>query len=81
MIKRRGENPAQPSKTSRRRFVTLTGAGMSLALGASVCRGDEKTATETILKHGDKIDVGGKDQEIIEATYQFGYDYEKRHGG
>lgn len=81
MIKRPAENQARPPKTSRRGFVTLAGAGMSLALGASVCRGDDETETERILKHGDKIDVGGKGQEIIEATYQFGYDYEKRHGG
>ena len=81
MMKRRGEDQARPSKTSRRRFVTLTGAGMGLALGASMCRGDGETEMEQILKRGDKIDVGGKAQEIIEATYQLGYDYEKRHGG
>ena len=74
-------NRAQPAQTSRRQFVTLTGAGIGLALGASPCSGDDQTETERILKHGDKIDIGGKGQEIIEKAYRLGFDYEKQNGG
>lgn len=77
---RQGNQP-RPAKTSRRRFVTLAGAGMGLALGASVCSGDDETETERILTRDDKIDVAGKGREIIEKTYQLGYEYEKQHGG
>jgi hypothetical protein len=33
------------------------------------------------LKRGDKIDIDGKAEEIIQKAYELGYEYEKKHGG
>jgi len=72
---------AQPAKTSRRRFATLTGAGIGLALVGAPCTGSECRQTRGILKQGDKIDIGGKGEEIIDKAYELGHEFEKKHGG
>lgn len=68
--------------SSRRRFVQLTGAGLAVALGRSLCEGAEvKDERPRVLKQGDKIDIGGQAKAIIQRAYELGYKYEKQHGG
>lgn len=74
-------NQHTPVKTSRRQLLCLTGAGIGLALGRSLPASGQSSETKRILKHGDKIDIGGKGEEIIQKAYELGYEYEKRHGG
>jgi hypothetical protein len=71
----------QSAETGRRQFVALTGAGIGWLLGDCLCNAGVDTETERILQRDDKIDIGGKGREIIEKTYELGYDYEKRFGG
>jgi len=81
--------PSETATTSRRRFVRLAGAGLAAALGGSLCRGAEEKKKEPKkqnkppkgLRRGDKVDIGGKGEEIIQKAYELGHKYEKQHGG
>ena len=82
MIRSSGTRPTEVAKASRRRFVQVAGAGVVSALGSKVCQCAEQQVTSSqVLKHGDKIDVGGRGQEIIQKAYELGFQYEKQHGG
>ena len=82
MIRSNDTTPSGASGASRRRFVQLAGAGLATALGSSLCHGaEEQPESPRVLKRGDKIDIGGKGEEIIQKAYEFGHKYEKEHGG
>ena len=49
-----------------------------LAIGG---KPETETDTGKILKPGDKVDIDGKGDEIVQKAYDLGHDYEKRHGG
>ena len=73
---------SESAGTSRRRFVQLAGAGLATVVGGSIARGDEpKDKPPRVLKRGDKIDVGGGGQQIVDKAYELGFQYEKTHGG
>ena len=72
---------ARPAKPSRRRFVALTGAGIGMALVGSPCSGSQRRQTRRVLKQGDKIDINGKGEEIIDKACELGHEYEKKYGG
>ena len=74
-------NRQQSGKTSRRRFLRLTGAGIGLALGGCLSGTGGYAWRRKILERGDRIDVGSKGDEIIENAYRLGYDYEKSRRG
>ena len=59
----------------------MTGAGIGLALVGSPCTGSQRRQTRRVLKQGDKIDVGGKQEKTIDKAYELGYEYEKKYGG
>jgi hypothetical protein len=52
-----------------------------LALGKSLHASDQTAEPKSILKGGDRVDVGGNGEKIVQAAYDFGHAYEKRHGG
>ena len=82
MTRSKETTPSGPAEASRRRFVQLAGAGLATALGNAVCHGaEEQSEPPRVLKRGDKIDVGGKGEEIIQKAYELGHKYEKEHGG
>jgi hypothetical protein len=82
MIRSSGSKPPGAAKASRRRFVQVAGAGLATALGSSFCHGaEQQEESSRVLKRGDKIDVGGKGEELIQKAYELGYQYEKQHGG
>ncbi len=74
-------NQQTPAKTSRRQLLCLTAAGIGVTLGRSLPASGKPPEATKILKRGDKIDIGGKGEEIIQKAYDLGYDYEKKHGG
>ena len=55
-------------KASRRQVLCLTGAGISLALGRSLPAAACTPETARQLKRGDKIDIDGKAEEIIQLA-------------
>ncbi len=74
--------PSEASVDDRRRFVQLTGAGLATVVGAPLCHGaQEQNQSSRVLKRGDKIDIGGRGEEIIQQAYKLGYKYESEHGG
>jgi len=91
------KSPRLSGKASRREVLGLTGAGVVLALGGSLClsaecknkekeKGKDKKKEKgkdknEMLQPGDKIDIGGKGKEIVEKAYRLGFDYEKKYGG
>jgi hypothetical protein len=77
------DNKNEPARglSSRRQLLSLTGGGIALMVcGASHASG-QTAERKRILKHGDKIDIGGRGEEIIQKAYELGYEYEKQHGG
>jgi len=82
MIRSNDTTPSEAAVASRRRFVQLAGVGLPAVLGSSFCYGaEEQQKSPRVLKRGDKIDIGGKGEEIIQKAYELGYKYEKEHGG
>ena len=71
----------QSGKTSRRQILCLAGAGLGMALGGPVPEGTACPKRKKVLKGGDKIDLAGKAEAIIENAYKLGHEYEKKHGG
>ena len=81
MMRSNETTPCGPAGASRRRFVQLAGAGLATALGGSLCHAaEEQQESPGVLKRGDKIDIGGKGEEIIQKAYELGHKYEKDHG-
>ena len=82
MIRSDETTPSGAVRPNRRRFVQLAGAGLATALGTSLCRGAEaEKKSPRVLKRGDKVDVGGKGEKIVQKAYELGHKYEKDHGG
>lgn len=75
------DNSLVAIKPSRRQLMYATGAGIGLLLGRSLPATGKPPETKRVLKRGDKIDIGGKGEEIIQKAYDLGYEYEKKHGG
>ena len=74
-------DPQRSGKTSRRRLLCLAGAGLGVALGGPVSETAACPKKKKVLQRGNKVDVGGKGEEIIQKAYELGYQYEKQHGG
>ncbi len=74
-------NQRRSLKTSRRRVLCLTGAGIGVVLGRSLPATARSPETARMLKRGDKIDIDGRGEQIIQKAYELGYEYEKKHGG
>lgn len=74
-------NQQTPAKTSRRDLLCLAGTGIGLTLGRSLPAEGKPLEKKRILKHGDKIDIDRKGEEIIQKAYELGCEYEKKHGG
>lgn len=82
MIRRDGATPDGAVGPSRRRFAQFAGAGLAVMLGRSLCRGAEaRNESPRVLKRGDKIDIRGQGEAIVQRAYELGYKYEKQHGG
>jgi len=55
------------------------GLGLLIAPGA---QGEEPgEPTFRMLGEGDRIDIGDRGKDILEAAHKWGYDFEKKHGG
>ena len=81
MSKTSNPDHGKPGKTTRRQVLCLTGAGIGVALAGSLPAACRSPKTKRILKCGDKIDIDGKGEQIIQKAYKLGYEYEKKHGG
>lgn len=57
----------------------LAGLGIGFLRTEDALGGESKSSR--IFRPGDRVDVAGKEMEIIKQAYQLGYDYEKRYGG
>lgn len=56
-------------------------AGWAFSLVGSGEAAAESDGSEPLLRRGDKIDVAGREAQILEDAFRLGYDYEKRFGG
>lgn len=74
-------NPQESTRTSRRRLLCATGAGLGLLLGRTLPAAGQSTETTKVLKRGDTVEIEDKAEEIIQKAYELGYEYEKQHGG
>ncbi len=75
-------NHNKTGKTNRRQVLCLTGAGIGAVFGHSLpAVGGQLTEMASLLKRGDKIDVDGEAEAIIQKAYELAYEYEKEHGG
>jgi putative redox-active protein with C_GCAxxG_C_C motif len=81
MSKMSHTNPQESTKMSRRWLLCATGASVGLLVGRSLPATAEPPETTRILKRGDKIDLEGKGEEIMQKAHELGYGYEKQHGG
>lgn len=70
----------------RRRLLGSAGAGVGLLLSgcSSTSAGDQKVErckTMKPMKRGDRIEIEGEAEAILERAYKLGYQYEKEHKG
>ncbi|NQT16632.1 MAG: C_GCAxxG_C_C family protein [Planctomycetes bacterium] len=68
-------------RSTRREIVWLTAAGVGLGLMTGLCRQVWCEENDTPGEEGQRFDVGGRAQEIIEEAYRLGHQYEKQYGG
>jgi C_GCAxxG_C_C family probable redox protein len=68
-------------KADRRRFIALAGGGIGVGLFRSRRRRPTCRAAHEILKPGQKIQVQGNAQQIIQTAYRLGHEYQEKHGG
>jgi hypothetical protein len=69
------------AKTNRRRFVAVATAGIGVAMCGSGRNGGRQKKAQRVLERGNKIDIDGKAEEIIEKASRLGHEYEKKYGG
>lgn len=81
MTRTSSTDPQRSAKTSRRQVLCLTGAGIGLVLGRALPAAGHCPEPTQRLKRGDKIDINGRGEQIIQKAYDLGYEYEKMHGG
>ena len=67
--------------TNRRELFQSLAAGLTLTLISSKETAAQMGDPESVLRRGDRIDVAGRENQIIEDAFRLGYDYEKRYGG
>lgn len=81
-MSRRCTTDSNPSpKTDRRRFIALAAGGIGVGLSRPRHRRPTCRAAQEILKRGQKIDVQGNAQQIIQAAHRLGHEYEEKYGG
>ncbi len=68
-------------RPTRREIVRLTTAGVGLGLITGLCRQIRCAESNTPGRQGQRFDVAGREQEIIEEAYRLGHQYEKNYGG
>jgi C_GCAxxG_C_C family probable redox protein len=68
-------------RTSRRQLLCATGAGIGSVFGGSLPASGRCPEAKGFWKRGDKIDIAGKREEILQKARELGYEYEKKHGG
>ena len=66
---------------SRRQLLAGTGAGAALVLGGSLPAPGQCSEKPKVLQRGDRVEIDGPAEEIIQKAYELGYQYEKEHGG
>lgn len=70
---------------NRRELFHSVTAGLAWTLvpseGAAAATTAAATDPEPLLRRGERVDVAGREAQIIQDAYQLGYDYEKRFGG
>jgi hypothetical protein len=67
--------------TNRRELLRTMTAGLAYGLLQADAGGAEATGSDPLLRRGDKLDVAGREAQILEDAFRLGHDYEKRHGG
>lgn len=68
-------------ETNRRELLQSAAAGLALTLFQSDEAAAQTVDPEPLLRRGDRIDVAGREAQIIDNAFRLGYDYEKRYGG
>lgn len=68
-------------ETTRRRVLQCAAAGMALSLLPPDEAGAQPAEGAAILSRGQRIDVAGREAQILEDAFRLGHDYEKRYGG
>jgi hypothetical protein len=71
----------QSCTTTRRGLLCATGAGIGLLLGSPLSGDEQQPAASRILKSGDRVTINGRANEILQAAYDLGCQYERKHGG
>ena len=84
MNKNTSQEPAR--RLSRRQVFRSSGAAAALALGGSLtaCAQSDEAAdhqAKSPLQRGDRVPLESTPEEIIQATYELVYQYEKKYGG
>lgn len=70
------------SKTSNRReWMGRAAAGAAAAFCAPGTAAAQDSGPRPMLRRGDRIDLAGGEEQVLQTAYRFGYDYQKRHGG
>jgi hypothetical protein len=69
-----------PTANRRELFQSVTPV-LALTLIPSDTAANAADDPEPPLGRGDRVDVAGRELQIIEDAYRLGYDYEKRYGG
>jgi len=87
MNEREKTRAGQSFPMHRRAAFGSAGAGLGWLLGGCSSTHGEKQRPqpdETMndgLKRGDRVEIDGKAETLLEKAYRLGYDYEKKHGG
>jgi hypothetical protein len=68
-------------ETNRRGLFQSVATGLALTLFRSDEAAAQPVEVGPVLRRGDRIDVAGREAQIIKDAYRLGYDYEKRYGG
>ena len=76
-----GNSDGYEERSTRREIMRLTAAGVGLGLMTGLCRQIRCAESDTPGEEGQRFDVAGREQEIIEEAYRLGHQYEKQYGG
>ncbi len=67
--------------SARRRFIRVAPAAVGLTMCGARPGGRNRAKGRRLLKRGDKIDLDGSADAIIQEAHRLGYEYEKKYGG
>jgi len=71
----------QSRKITRRHILCRVGAGAGAVLGGTLSASGRCKDEQIMLERGDRVEIDGEADHIIQRAYELGHQYEKEHGG